>query len=101
MNAQFEHSSGNIESIVEIGNRIYSEIQIAENIEEKFKGHYIAIDIKSGKYFINENRDDAIRMGEKEFPNMVFFVKRIGGIDTISSQYPFFIKKQLKYARFL
>jgi hypothetical protein len=99
MNNQSEHSPTNIESIVELGNKLYSEIQDKENIVEKFRGHYIAIDVKSGKYFINENRDEAIRDGEKEFPNVVFYVKRIGGSDTISRQYPYFMKRQYKDAR--
>jgi hypothetical protein len=99
MTIQSANTPSSIDNLIELGNKIYDQIQKEEKIEEKFKGQYIAIDVKSERYFIKESRDEAMQAGKSELPDVVFYVKRIGGIDTISSQYPFFIKNQLTHAR--
>jgi hypothetical protein len=91
----------NIDDLIERGTKIYYQIQNKENIEKTHRGQYIAIDVATEQYFIAESRDEAMQAGASKLPNVAFFVKRIGGIDTVSRQYPYFINKQVSHARFL
>ena len=60
------------------GEEIYRSRILPEISEEKLKGKLVAIDIDSGKYFIDNTSLKAIMQGQREFPNKIFYVKRIG-----------------------
>ena len=91
----------NVEQSVERGKEIYAELQKQLNIEDAHNGKYIAIDVVSRKYFIGETRDEAVQAGKAALPDVIFFVKRIGGIDTVARRYPFLQRVQSTRARFL
>jgi len=60
------------------GEALYQSRVLPEISEEKLKGKLVAIDIDTGKYFIDNTSLKAIMQAQKEFPNKVFYVKRIG-----------------------
>jgi hypothetical protein len=95
------NKSLSIDEMVELGNKIYDELQKDKNIEAINGGQYIAIDVASKKYFIAESRDGAMQAGSIELPKVVFFVRRIGKIDTIACHRPYFRKERATHARFL
>ncbi|MCX6815880.1 MAG: hypothetical protein NT120_03440 [Candidatus Aenigmarchaeota archaeon] len=93
----------NVNRIIDIekGKRIYLKLQESLGIEEKYRGEYIAIDIGTEKYFIGETRDEAVRTGRAELPEVVFYVKRIGGVDTTRQIHFFPGPEKFSRARFL
>jgi len=91
----------NIEQLTELALKIYTEIQNKDNIEQNNQGKYIAIDVESKRYFIGDTRDEALQKAKAELPNVVFFVKRIGGVDRVSRNYPYPAYSKLVHARIL
>ena len=83
------NSVANADEMLERGKKLYDEVQQAENIEKDYQGQYIAIDTASGEHFIGATRDEAVKKGKEKYPTVVFFVKRIGGIDTVARHHPF------------
>lgn len=72
---------------LEQAKKVYSELQ--EELEKNHNGKYVAIDVDSKRYFIGNTRDEAVQLGKAEMPSVVFFVKRIGGVDTVARSYPY------------
>lgn len=66
----------------EIYNRALPDI-VGEN-----DGKYIAIEIKSGDFFIGETKEAAIEVAKKKYPDSIVFVRRIGNIEKISRHDP-------------
>lgn len=95
------NTSPNVDALIESAKKIYDALQSESNIERDHQGQYIAIDVRSKKYFIRATRDEAIQAGKAELPDAVFFVKRIGGIDTVSRNYPFRSLERSIHARLL
>jgi hypothetical protein len=95
------NKSLNIDEMVEQGKVIYAGIQEKENLEKLYTGQYIAIDVASKKYFIGETRDDAVAKAKIDLPNVIFFIKRIGGIDSVARRYPFQFSRRMMHARLL
>lgn len=60
------------------GEEIYKQRILPEISEEQLKGKFIAIEVDSGKYFIDDLDIKAITRGRREFPGKIFYVKRIG-----------------------
>jgi hypothetical protein len=60
------------------GEEIYKSRILPEISEEKLKGKLIAIDVETGKYFIDNTSLKAVTRAQKELPNKIFYVKRIG-----------------------
>lgn len=90
-----------MDEMLERANKVYDEIQQTENIEKGNVGRYVAIDVDSKRYFIGETRDEAVQRGKEALPEVVFFVKRIGGEDTVSRNYPLPHPSNFAHARFL
>ena len=91
----------NIDAMVEKGKLIYAEIQARDDIEKLNTGKYIAIDINSRSHFIGETRDEAVAKAKLALPDVIFFIKRIGGVDTVARRYPFHSTHRLMHARLL
>lgn len=60
------------------GEEIYREQILPEISEPQCKGKFIAIEVDSGKYFIDDADIQAIIRAQREFPNKQFYLKRIG-----------------------
>ncbi len=60
------------------GEEIYRDQILPEISEEQCKGKFVAIDVDSGKYFIDDVDIKAIIRAQREFPNKQFYLKRIG-----------------------
>lgn len=65
-----------IHGIAEKGKLIYSRIK--SQYEQKYMGKYLAIDINSGKTYLGETSSDAALAGEKENPDTLYYLLRIG-----------------------
>jgi len=62
----------------EKGNQIYQTTILPQLRVDKLKGKIIAIDIKSGDYFIENTVLKAVMLGRKKYPQQKFYCKRIG-----------------------
>lgn len=60
------------------GEALYQSRVLPEISEEKLKGKFVAIDVDTGKYFIDDLDVKAIMRARREFPNRKFYLKRIG-----------------------
>lgn len=74
------------EEIAKKGEEIYQK-KFKNQLEPKENGKYIAIEIDSKKHFIGETKEEALDMAQKTFPKRIFFVRRIGELEKISSIY--------------
>ena len=78
----------NPEEIAKRGGEIY-EKEFRKELEPKEIGKYIAIEVESKKYFIGETKEEALDEAQKIFPDKIFFVRRIGELEKVSSKYSF------------
>ncbi len=60
------------------GEEIYKMRILPEISEEKLKGKFVAIEVDSGQYFIDDLDVKALTRAKREFPGKIFYVKRIG-----------------------
>jgi hypothetical protein len=60
------------------GEEIYKQHILPLISEEKLKGKIIAIDVDTEKYFIDDTSIKAVTRAQREFPDKIFYVKRIG-----------------------
>lgn len=58
--------------------RLYEE-RLKDDLESRHAGEIVAIDIKSGEYYLGRNPIEAISRGRLEHPNVLFACLRIGG----------------------
>ena len=87
----------NVNDLISKAKEIYNGLK--QELEEKFKSKYVAIEVSSGKYFIGDTRDEAIAQAKKEFPDQLMFVRRIGELDKVArSSYSYPLNS---YARIL
>lgn len=54
------------------GEKIYQKI--SKQIEKKYLGSFIAIEVESGKYFLGETQIEATEKAKKHFPAKVFYL---------------------------
>lgn len=78
----------NPEEIAKIGEELYQK-EFKKKLEPKENGKYIAVEVESKKYFLGETKEEALDEAQKVFPNKVFFVRRIGELEKVSSRYSF------------
>lgn len=83
----------NVSDIIKKGGEIY-EAKKAE-LEPMHNGKYVVIEVASGRHFIGETRTDAVTNAKKEFPDVVMFVRRIGGVEKVSRH----LQYHQRYAR--
>ena len=63
--------------IAEAANRIYAE-KFKEEYEKKYKGKYVAIDVRTGASYIGDSSDDASENARRKAPYGVFHLIRVG-----------------------
>ena len=80
-------SNINVQEIVRKGEEIYNQT-LKTTLEPFSNGKYVAIEVDSKKYFLGETKDEAALEARKEFPDKVFYIRRIGEIEKIASYYP-------------
>jgi hypothetical protein len=68
--------------LVRRGFQIYNKLKRA--LEAEHYGEYLAIEVKSGEYFLGKTMDEALYLAERKYPKAKFFVVRIGELATIS-----------------
>ncbi|MCI0690737.1 hypothetical protein L0337_01875 [candidate division KSB1 bacterium] len=68
--------------IVHRGFQIYNKLKRA--LEAEHYREYVAIEVKSGEYFLGRTMDEALNLAERKYPKAKFFVVRIGDLATIS-----------------
>ncbi len=76
------------EETVKRGEEIY-EKELKEKLEPKEEGKFVAIEIESKKYYVGNTKEEALDLAKKDFPTKVFFVRRIGELERVSSIYSF------------
>jgi len=84
-----------VSEIIRKGNEIYASLK-SELEQPTQNGKYVVIEIKSRRYFIGDTRTDAVVEAKKVFPNVVMFVRRIGGVEKVARHY---VHLSRKYAR--
>lgn len=66
----------NAREIGEKGNEIFKEI--SEELEENYKGKFVAIEVDSEDYFVGDTSIEANKKAREKYPDKVFFLGRIG-----------------------
>lgn len=76
------------EELIQKGQKYYEE-KLKNKLEKNYFGKLIAIEVDSGKYFIGDTLEEALRKAKKKFPDKIFHSIKIGspGIFTSSSIY--------------
>jgi len=63
--------------LVDKGKEIY-EKKLKDKLEPKHKGEIVAIDVKSGDYFVGRDMTEADKKAREKHPDDVFYMVRIG-----------------------
>lgn len=63
--------------IVQEANRIYKE-NFQEDFERNHKGKYAAIDVRTGRAYLDSSSDGALQKARKDAPHGVFHLIRVG-----------------------
>lgn len=66
----------NKEELMDKGQEIYDKLK--KQLLPEHKGDVIAIEVKSGDYFIGKDVDEAIEKAKDKHPDRIFCVLRIG-----------------------
>lgn len=78
----------NPEEIARLGEELYQK-ELKSKLEPKENGKYVAIEVESKEYFVKETKEEALDEAQKVFPDKIFFVRRIGELEKVSSKYSF------------
>ena len=73
------------EELARRGAQKYEELK--QTLEPAHDGHYVAIEVESGKYFLGDTAEKAIEAAKYAFPDKLFFITRIGGAARISVRF--------------
>lgn len=85
----------NIKELVDRANEIY--LTLKPQLEPTNNGKYVVIEVNSGRHFVGDTKDEAMVVARREFPGIILFVRRIGGLEKVSRHSSSFSPK--KYAR--
>mgnify|MGYP001618026849 CR=1 FL=1 len=66
----------NIQKIAEEGAKIYDQIKVQYDPQER--GKFLAIDIESKDVYLGTSSADALELARQQNPNKVFYVVKIG-----------------------
>jgi len=67
----------NKDELVDKGKEIYKK-ELKDKLEPEHKGEFVAIDVKSGDYFLGKDPIEADEKARKKHPDNVFYLARIG-----------------------
>ncbi len=87
-----------IEELAKNGEEIYQK-ELKNKLEPEKNGKYVAIEAASNQYFIGETKEEALDLAQKSFPDKIFFVRRIGELEKVSSKYSFDFISSSNYDR--
>jgi hypothetical protein len=73
--------------IVRRGFQVYNKLKRV--LEAEHWGEYIAIESKSGEYFLGKTMDEAMNLAERKFPKAKFFVVRVGELASVTFKHRF------------
>lgn len=63
--------------VTQLGKQIYLD-ELRQDLEKQHFGEYVVIEVESKKHFVNKDLTAALQEAEKEFPNKLFYIVRIG-----------------------
>ena len=64
-------------SVIKKGERIFKALR--PKLEKKFsKGDFVAIETKTGKFFVAKTSIESVKKAKKEFPEKQFFLAQVG-----------------------
>lgn len=66
--------------------RIYQE-DLKDKLEESNHGHYVAIDVLTGKYYLGDYAEHALMKAREKAPRGVFHLIKIGGLTSLGARY--------------
>ena len=69
-------STINPQELAEKGSKIYD--QMHSNLEKSHWGEFVAIEVDSGKYFIDKTDIEALMKARRQFPDKVFYMVKVG-----------------------
>ncbi len=69
------------------GYSIYKKLKRV--LEAEHLGEYVAIEPKSGEYFLGKTMGEALDKAEQKYPEAKFFVVKVGGLATASFKHHF------------
>ncbi len=58
------------------GEEVYQKI--SKQIEKKYLGDFMAIEVESGKYFLGKTQVEAIKKAKKHIPAKIFYLIKVG-----------------------
>lgn len=64
------------EDIAQKGREIYQKL--SQKLEENDKGKFVAIEVDSGKYFVGETQEEALKKAKQHFPARIFYFVKVG-----------------------
>ncbi|OGK09191.1 hypothetical protein A2767_06590 [Candidatus Roizmanbacteria bacterium RIFCSPHIGHO2_01_FULL_35_10] len=72
----------NRQFIVDKGREIYYKIR--PELKKKYnEGHYVTIEVNSGKYFIGKTPIEAMDIAKKHFPKRKFYMAQVGSMTSL------------------
>jgi len=77
----------NVQELTRKGEEIYQQ-ELKADLEQRNIGGYVAIEVESRRHFVGTTKEEAVAEAKKEYPNKIFFVRRIGEIERIASYSP-------------
>lgn len=97
LNTPLPNNALGMQEMIKRARKIYDDLKSA--LEAEYLGKYLAIEIKSGQYFIGDTREEATKEANKVFPKAIIFIRKIGSIDKVARDYSFPIFDQSGYER--
>jgi len=76
----------NIPNLVVRGEQIYKQEIIDKGKENELVGQYVAIEVDTKEIFMGSTKEDVLRQASAKYPDKIFYVRRIGSLDTVSSR---------------
>jgi len=73
--------------IVRQGFQVYNKLKRA--LEAEHYREYVAIEVKSGEYFLGKTMDETLDKAEQKYPDAKFFVVRVGELATVNFKHRF------------
>lgn len=64
------------EDITQKGREIFQKL--TQKLENKHKGKFVAIEVKSGQYFLGATQEEALKRAKKKFPRQIFYFAKVG-----------------------
>ena len=67
------------EEIAQLGEKYYFD-KLKDELEEKYKGYFLILDITTKKYVVAPDKLEALQKAEKELGEQMFYIMQIGNL---------------------